>query len=76
VKEQRPWSTKIPDIRVCRSLTILLGKLGIKSLRYAHPWSHIGNDSSAYYDRIIYGWSFKETTDYVESKYNYIKESK
>ena len=74
--KRRPNNQKIPDIKVTRQLTRLLGKCGVPSLsrtftdtEYWHDPD--GNMVTQHLTKTIYGWGLKETKDYVESKYDY-----
>jgi hypothetical protein len=79
MKKIRPANAKIPDIKVIRALTRLLGKLHIPSCHRiytdegyrqwcqssGHPIQH----EKLYTE--IFGWGLKESKDYVELKYSY-----
>lgn len=69
--KRRNGHLKIPDIKVIRALTRLLGLSGVASLHRTH-W-HPGNQTSNYqpFDQHVYGWGLKETKDYVERIYDY-----
>lgn len=67
----RDNNLKIPDIKAVRSITRLLGKLGINACRQRqppppHPWTY-----SDKHPEFTYGWGLAETKRYVEDKYPY-----
>lgn len=71
--KRRPNQLKIPDIKVIRSLTRLLGKLQVPSC-YRLSHEDVGDfDSNGQYIGVkkewkqVYGWGLKESKDYVES---------
>lgn len=73
----RDHNLKIPDIKVFRSLTRLLGKLGLDTCRTHNPpllapWAYSSN-----YPEYQIGFGLKETKDLVERTflYGYIKNS-
>lgn len=71
----RDRNLKIPDIKAVRSLTRLLGKIGIKDLYRDNPtyWEGIrlGYPPHPMYPPKVYGLGLKEAKDYIEAKYNY-----
>jgi len=64
----RDSNLKIPDIKVFRSLTRLLGKLGINACREDNLWFH---PQSHQHHRYIYGLGLKEAKDLVERTFDY-----
>ena len=75
-KPKRNGYHLIGDIRSYRSLTRLLGKLGIKTCRevsYQNKW--IGVSLLPVMEEVIlYGWGLKFAKDYVDKKYDYYHE--
>lgn len=75
--ERRPSNLKIPDIKALRSITRLLGTLGIGSCVQCWPeftptFNSVGNiTGSTWTMNKRPGWGLKETKDYVEGKYEY-----
>jgi len=67
--KRRANQLKIPDIKVVRALTMLLGKLGIEGLSRSYYITDDNNNVIG--GKTIFGWGLKETKDYVESKYDY-----
>ena len=69
--KRRQNSLKIPDIKVFRALTRLLGLSGVSSLHRCHR--HPGNATSNYqpFDQHVYGLGLKESKDLVERIYDY-----
>ena len=72
----RDSNLKIPDIKVFRSLTRLLGKLGIHACREENSMYH-AQVASGYPDpdnkhpRYTYGFGLRETKDLVERTFDY-----
>lgn len=70
---QRGTVDKIKMIRSLRFLTIVLGRLGIQSLRREHssyrqhvrPWTN-PNNNPVFDPRYTYGWGLKEAKDFTE----------
>jgi len=72
----RDLNLKIPDIKVFRSLTRLLGKLGINTCREESSMYH-AQVASGYpdpdnrYPKYTYGLGLKEAKDLVERTFDY-----
>ncbi len=67
----RDHNLKIPDIKAVRSITRLLGKLGINACRWRQPPPPHPYTYSDKYPEFTYGWGLAETKSYVEMKYHY-----
>lgn len=72
MKHRRDINLKIPDIKLYRKITTILGRLGINASRThnplpPHPWIY-GPSAPEWY----YGWTLTESKSYVEMKYMYI----
>lgn len=67
----RDLNLKILDIKAVRSITRLLGKLGISYCRQRQPQPPPPWTYSDKYPEFTYGWGLAETKNYVEAKYPY-----
>lgn len=77
MKQKRPHNHKIPDIKVLRSLTRLLGKLHIPSCYHAYDelTPQYDDNGQRLPDKLIrkesYGFGLKESKDFVEVWFDY-----
>jgi hypothetical protein len=77
-KQDRPANKRLPDIKVVRGLTRLLGKLHLPCCftRYQRTTSHYDESGALLSTYIVteegYGYGLKESKDFVERWFNYV----
>ena len=69
--KRRQQHHKIPDIKMMRQFTRLLGLCGVSSMHRVHHHPAAFSQSGVAFDQHVYGMGLKEAKDWVESKYDY-----